>query len=149
MNQINTDAINPFRRKGDNEMNERKSEIIISAELMMYGSVNVSFEFTGNNCLARYIAIADGGTVVSQGEKEYNCVEVSNLINTISREYSSVSEDDDGVIWKLICFNEGKVTINLDDNSWGRDKLLALIEIIQSFIKDDEPIKELKELASL
>lgn len=128
-------------------MKENQNKIIVSAELIMYGSVTICLEDDGNKCITSYIAIADGGPVASRGEKEYDSINTSELIDRITSNFSTMSEEDDGVIWKLFCAKEEIAVVSIDENSWGRDKLLSLIELIQSYIKDDEPLADLKELA--
>ena len=114
----------------------------------MYGNVAVCIEGNDQKCSVNYIAVADGGSTVSQGEKEYEGINVAELINKLTIAVTAVSEVEDGVTWNLLCSEQEKVIIELEEGSWGRNRLLSLIEIVHSYISDEEPLADLKELAS-
>ena len=96
-------------------MQEKNCRVVISARLIMYGSVTVCLESNIDKSIASYIAIADGGAMVSQGEKEYEGISVTRLIDRIVNDFSIISEADDGVVWKLFCDENESVLIDIDE----------------------------------
>lgn len=81
---------------------EEIRSIIFNAEVMMYGTVEFRIDRNDEETIIAWTAIADGGSVISHGEKQIQEKYFSDTVNILG-EIMSVTEDDEtgDVCWAL------------------------------------------------
>lgn len=139
-------------RKGENAMvNIEKdpiTSIILSAELMMYGYLSVRVSQEDDKVIASWYAMADGGQVIADGQKEYRDLDFSQFKDSICRLAFPAEEDEAlSVVWG-VQFGDAndELLYELSSGLWNPDLLEQIINEIESFLKDNEPLAQFKDL---
>ena len=124
------------------------SIIIISAELMMYGCINIRLDRSDEGITAAWLAIADGGDVVDNGEKIYTSVSFDKLFEQIQEfDFPDNTNDEESITWGIQIGNsEGELIETIDSGNWSREALQTVIDAIEESIGDDETTASLKEM---
>lgn len=124
------------------------SIIIISAELMMYGCITIRIDRVDDGITAAWLAVADGGDVVDNGEKTYTSVVFDDLLNQIKEiDFPDEENDEESISWGMQFGNtEGKLIEPIESGNWNRSALQTVIECIEAKVGDDESIASLKEM---
>ena len=122
--------------------------IIISAELMMYGCINIRLDRTDEGITAAWLAIADGGDVVDNGEKTYTSVSFDKMFGqTREIDFPDNTNDEESIAWGIQIGNsEGELIETIDSRNWSRESLRTVIDVIEESIGDDEATASLKEM---
>ena len=113
------------------------SSVVISIQLPMYGYASMQLEKKSERIKASWIAIADGGSVIDQGEriiqKPFNM-----LAELISKADVSIQEDGSlGRDWSWIIYNaSGDVIRGQSAGCWPLNYLENVLQIIEQYIND-------------
>lgn len=122
--------------------------IIISAELMMYGCINIRLDRADDGLTAACLAIADGGDVVDNGEKTYTSVVFDELLNKIAEtDFPNAEDDEESITWGIQLGNaEGELLESIESGNWNRSALQTVIAYIEEMVGDDESTRSLNEM---
>jgi len=124
------------------------SIIIISAELMMYGCINIRLDRVDDGLTVAWLAIADGGDVIDNGEKTYTLVAFDELFNQITKiDFPDAESDEESITWGIQLGNaEGELIESIENGNWNRSALQTVINYIEEKVGDDESTGSLKEM---
>lgn len=125
--------------------------IIIAAELIMYGDVNLRLEEDQNGINAYWFAMADGGYVVDEREKAYPGKDFSELCAQIQKTRMPRNPDDNSSVEWTVQFgnSENELIYETEFSNWGYRPLEIIIEKIESYLGDAAPVQWLKNMLGM
>ena len=126
------------------------NSITIHVSLLMYGDTFLFLGKQENGSLLRFISIADGGTVVSEGEYAYPDVDFSILAEALCKiDFPEKQDQNDSLYWEVKCEGEDKKDSSLTLGTWGRNKLKEIIDSLHGVLGSDLAFKEIKEMCNV
>lgn len=124
------------------------TSIVLSAELMMYGYLSVRVSQEDDKVAASWYAMADGGQVIADGQKEYSDLDFSQFRDTICKLTFPAEEDEElSIVWGLQFGDaDDELLYELSSGLWNPDLLEQIVNEIESFLKDKEPLAQFRDL---
>lgn len=121
--------------------------IILSAELMMYGSLAVRLDKNADGVIASWLSIADGGDVVSN-EKNIGHRELAMVVDKISEmEFDDEEDERMSICWSLQFRDRAdEVLFSSSQGYWSRELLDRIIKELEEFLGDDEVLYDFNEI---
>lgn len=125
------------------------TSVCINADLLMYGQMAIRIDQQEKGTSASWIAIADGGTVVSSGRKQFPEVDFRELINSLSELHYDVDEDDEmSICWSIAFGKENdEIVFSKEEGNWSRELLEEIIGLLSRSL-DDEVTSDFEYLLS-
>lgn len=124
------------------------STVILNAELLMYGYLAIRVSKENEDTVVTWFGMADGGEVVANQQKKYCGLGWSLFTEKICELEIPTEEDDDlSIHWGLqLGDNEDELIYGLASGLWDRDLIEEIVDLIEGFICDEEPVEIFRNL---
>lgn len=122
--------------------------IILSAELVMYGYLSVRVSQENNKVIASWYAMADGGQVIADGQKEYSDLNFPQFRDSICKLDFPAEEDEKlAIVWGVQLGDANdELLYELGSGLWNSDLLEQIVNEFESFLKDKDPLAQFRNL---
>lgn len=126
----------------------RISTVILNAELLMYGYLAIRVSQEKENTVVTWLGMADGGEIVANQQKEYSGLNWELFVNRICELEIPTDEDDElSVYWGLqLGDNDDELIYGLANGLWDRDLIEKIVDLIEEFMCDEEPVEIFRNL---
>lgn len=115
------------------------TSVTVQVELMMYGFTGLTVSAAKNGVKASWIAIADGGGILSNDSMEISEKSFEHLVFKLdSIELPSSEDNEMSRAWNILFFDENDNEIkSIERGYWPVDDLNIIIAIIDEFLNND------------
>ena len=126
----------------------RIATVILNAELLMYGYLAIRVSKENEDTVVTWLGMADGGEIVANQQKKYDGLNWELFAEKICELEIPVDEDDElSINWGLqLGDSDDELIYGLESGLWDRDLIEKIINLIEEFICDEEPVEIFRNL---